>query len=159
MWPFTRKKENLPGVKGNPDSSMDSSITDEEQQAIDAFFKPLEGYVFHPEIADMMPKAGTACALCRYAIDLVTPLTRIDDEAEYNQRREEIMNRLNKALAATYKATSLYNLPEFTRHLASFSEMAGRTAEGERLSKLFSEQQAMWKPNQLDKLLLKWLEY
>src|SRR5258705_13261992 len=74
-----------------------------------------------------MPKAGMACALCRYAIDLVAPLVAIETDAEYMARQEEIPSRLNRALAATYKASSLYNLPAFTHHLASFNDMAGGT--------------------------------
>jgi hypothetical protein len=88
-----------------------------------------------------MPKAGMACALCRYAIDLVAPLVAIETDAEYMSRQEEIQSRLNRALAATYKASSLYNLPAFTHHLASFNDMAGRTAEAQRLNALYAKKQ------------------
>jgi hypothetical protein len=44
-------------------------------------------------------------------------------------------------LAATYKASSLCNLPAFTHHLASFNDRAGRTAEGQRLNALYAKKQ------------------
>lgn len=149
----------MPGMKINPDESIDFSVTEEEQQAIDDFFKMLEGYVFHPEIADVFPKAGMACALCRYAIDLVKPLAAIDSEVEYKSRQIEIQGRLSRALAATYKASSLFDLPEFTSHLASLNKMAGRTAEARRLEIVYAEKQAMWRPSRLDQILYHWLRY
>jgi hypothetical protein len=160
MWPFRRQQpQDLPGMTVNTDGSIDFTITDEEQQAVDSFFQMLEGYKLHPEIADVMPKAGMACALCRYAIDLVAPLIAIETDAEYMSKQAEIQSRLNRALAATYKASSLYNLPAFTHHLASFNDMAGRTAEAQRLNALYAKKQATWTPSQLDQLLLNWLEH
>ena len=158
MWPFNRQKKDLPGVQRNIDGSIEFSITDDEQRAIDSFFRMLDGYSFHPEIADTMPKAGMACALCRYAIDIVMPHTSIETEAEYKTNKGALIEALNRATAATLKATTLYDLPEFTRHLAAFNDMAGRTAEAQRLKARYAQQQAEWQPSQLDTLLLQWLQ-
>jgi hypothetical protein len=159
MWPFRKKQRSLPGAQRNPDGTIELSLTDEEQRAVDALFKMFEGQKFHPEIADIMPLAVTACALSRHSIVLVIPIIAIDTEAEFSRQRSEITIILDKAIAACFKATRLYHLPIFTHHLASSNEMAGHTAEAMKLKKQHEQQQAAWKPSELDQLLLKWLEH
>ena len=46
----------------------------------------------------------------------------------------------------------------FTHHLISFNEMAGRKSEAARLRELKRDQDAEWKPSQLDNLFVLWLE-
>lgn len=159
LWSQSRSElKDLPGIQANSDGTIDFSVTDEEQREVDSFFKLLEDYRFHPEIAPIIPKAGTAFALCRFAIGLVINLPDPDTEAEYRAVAAEIQDGIFRALAAVYKALSIYPTPIFTHHLISFNEMAGRKSESARLRELKREQDSEWKPTQLDSLFVSWLE-
>ena len=161
MWPFSKTSDpsaELPGVKFNRDGSMEFELTEEEMREVDQFLIPLKQYKFHPEIADILPKAATACALSKYASGLIVSLTFITSEKEYEARKPEVMATLNRAIAAGLKAVSLYELPQLAKNLASYYEIAGRRKEMKQWQALYQKRKATWTPSQLDELLLKWLE-
>lgn len=144
---------DLPGIHTNADGGIDFDWTFDERHAVESFYKTFEGYLFHPEVAPLMDKLAPPYALCRYAIGLVIGLT-------HNSERNPnvLADTLNKAMAALYKALSIHSTPVFIHHLIHFNVMAGRNPEATRLRQLKQEQDATWKPAQLDELFLSWLQ-
>lgn len=159
LWSESRiELQDLPGIQTNQDGTIEFSITEEEQRSVDSFFKLLEDYRFHPEIAPMMPKLGTAFSLCHFAAQLVINLPDPETDEECRAAANEIRDGLLRALAAGYKALCIYPTPIFTRHLIYFNEMARRKSEAVRLRQLKLEQDTSWTPSQLDELFVSWLE-
>ena len=53
LWSDSRiELQDLPGIHPQTDGSIDFSFSDDEQCAVDSFFKLLEDYRFYPEIAE-----------------------------------------------------------------------------------------------------------
>ena len=159
IWSKTRSELiDLPGIQPESDGSIDFSISDDEAQEVSSFFRLLEDYSFHPEIAESIPRLVTAFALCRYSIQLACSLPDPETPEEYQLKSQEITATLMLILAALYKALSIYPTPLFTYHLIHANKLAGRSSEVERLREVKSQQDAKWKPTQLDDLFKTWLE-
>jgi len=159
LWSPSRSElEDLPGIVLLSDGTIDFEFSADEQTTVDSFFKFLEAYQFHPEIAESMPRAATAFALCRHAIDLALSLPDVETPEELHAKAIQITSILSRVLAALYKAQCLYPTAVFTYQLIHANKLAGRTVEADRLQRLRREQEATWRPSQLDQLFISWLQ-
>jgi len=147
MWPF-RKKVGLLGFKRDKEGNLIFDLTEEEQQEVENTFKMFEGYSAHPGAVDDIQKGTTALALSNYAKEQVV-ISEMESQKEY---REKL---LEKAIAATAKAYSIYQLPIYLYDLACFMEMACRVDESKQAFRDFLKKQSEFKPTQLDVLFLR----
>ena len=147
MWPFS-KKLNLLGFERDKDGNLIFNLTEEEQQEVENTFKLFEGYKVHPDAVDDIQKGTIAFALSNYAKELVV----ISEMESQRENREKL---LDKAMAATAKAYSFYQLPIYLYDLACFMEMGSIIDESKQLFRDFLKKQSNFKPTQLDVLLLR----
>jgi len=153
MWPFS-KKHRFPGVEQNADGTINFSLTDDEAREADRASQMFKGYVVHPDAAEKIRNGTIAVALSRYANELVTFKCDPDSETELRANWPVIKQTLKRAIAAVWKSYSLYPLPIFLYHRASFFQMLGEKAEARRLFDSFIKKQAEFKVEQVDKVLL-----
>jgi hypothetical protein len=147
MWPF-RKKADYLGFEENEKGESSFTLTEEEQREVQHAFELFEGYKINPDVADDIQKGTTAMALSDYANEQVL-ISRMESQ---KQNRERL---LEKAIAATIKAFSIYQLPIYLYDLACFMEMIGKVNESKDVFRSFLEKQSNFKPADLDMLFLK----
>jgi hypothetical protein len=153
MWPFS-KKRHFPGVEQNSDGTINFALTDEEAHEGDCALKVFKGYAVHPDAADKIRNGTIAVALSRYANELVAFKCDPDSEAELKSNWPVIKETLEKAIAAVWKSYSLYSLPIFLYHRASFFQMLGEKEQAMELFTSFLKKQSEFKVEQIERMLL-----
>jgi len=153
MWPFS-KKHRFPGVEENSDGTINFSLTDDEAREADRALEMFKGYVVHPDAAEKIRNGTIAVALSRYANELVTFNYDPDSEAELKSNWSVIKQTLEKAVAAVWKSYSLYPLPIFLYHRATFFQLLGEKDQARQLFASFLRKQTEFKVEQIDKVLL-----
>jgi len=153
MWPFA-KKQRFPGIKQNPDGTIEFKLSNEEAQAADRALMAFKGMAVHQDAADKVRNGTIAVALSHYANDLVFMNCSIETtEAEDRANWPTIQKALKKAVAAVWKSYSLFPLPVFLYHRASFLAILGMRDEARKLFASFLIEQSKFKMDQIDKIL------
>ena len=155
MWPFS-KRQRFPGVKENPDGTIDFSLTDDEAREADLALQAFKGVLVHPDAADQLRNGTIAVALCRYAKDLVTQRYVEAEDTEDRARWSAVREAVAKAVAAVWKSYSLFPLPIFLYHRASFLQMLKMEDEARQLFGEFLRKQSELKVDDLTKALIKY---
>jgi hypothetical protein len=151
MGPY--QEMTFPGVKQNADGSIDFALTDDEAAAADLALKEFEGLAIHPDCVDRIRNGTIAVALSRYAERLVvTNGVEITEGGDRPSSKIQLL--LAKAIASVWKSYSLYPLPIFTFHRATFCRMLGRDDEAKQLFALFLKQHLEFRPDQVDRILI-----
>ncbi len=155
MWPFS-KKEHYPGVKENPDGTIEFSLTDEEAREADLALRTFEGVLVHPEAAERVRSGTIAVALSHYARDLVNTHCVGLTEEQFSSNWSGIRSVLIKAVAAVWKSFSLCPLPIFLYYRAAFLQMLGLGEQSRYLFALFLKKHSEFRAGQIDKLLMEY---
>lgn len=151
MW---QQRQRFPGVKENSDGTIDFSLTDEEAREADLALQAFKGVLVHPDAADQVRNGTIAVALCRYAKDLVTQHYAEAVDIQDPSKWSAVQAAVEKAVAAVWKSYSLFPLPIFLYHRASFLQMLKMEDDARRLYAAFLKQQAELKVDDLTKALM-----
>jgi len=155
MWPF-RRTHRFPGVKQNADGTIDFSLTKEEAAAADSALKNFQGFVVHPDCAERIRNGTIAVALSHYAKDLIAlNCAEVPDKIS-RSKWANIQSVLEKAIASTWKAYSLWAAPVFIYQRASFLKMLGEKVQALELFARFADMQPKFHSDQSDDLLFKY---
>ncbi len=153
MWPF-EKTSKLPGVEYQANGQVSLTLTDEEENEVNGFFRLLrdssqetaEGtWYIHPEAR----KAMTARALTSYAQHQIS-LADITN----NKGVTDGKNYFRKALAASLKAYSFHSLPIYMFDMGCLFEMLGDTTSAKNAFRSFLESQRKFEPSDIDRITL-----
>ena len=145
MWRF-RNKHNLPGIRiGKGDIVF--NFTEEEQKEIERAFEMFKDYKVHPDFADTLQNGGTARALSFYAHTQAM-------DAEFEDEEKEKEKLFEKALAASIKAYSTYQLPIYLYDTAFYMSKIGEDEAAKYMFEKFLNKQAEYKPNDFDDILM-----
>jgi len=155
MWSCSRKIQ-YPGVKENSDGTIEFSLTEEESREADLALKTFTGYVVHPAAAGKICTGTIAVALNQYAKDLVVQHYNDIRDVELKSNRISIREILKKAIAAVWKSYSLWPLPVFLYHRATYLRLLGNKGEAIRLMNQFLEKQKKLKTDKVENVLATW---
>jgi hypothetical protein len=153
MWFFPRKLQ-FPGIKQQPDGSIEFTLTDEEAGAADSALKAFADVLVHPEVADRVRNGTIAVALSRYARQLVLEHCTGIAESDYKSKWPVIRATLEKAVAAEWKSYSLCALPIFLYHRACFLQMLNVIDESKKLFVEFLKKHSEFSAAGVDQALL-----
>jgi len=165
MWPFERKPkesgaafwvtEPLPGITRLADSSLQISLTDEEEQAVQRHLNQIHTYAteesggaevrVHPELARVLEAQG----LWSYAQDVIKPL-------QFDGPAIPTTADLSKGIAALTKAYSLCSYPILLKDLGDAFRIAGKGLMANRLDHEFSANSLRFQTSQLYQMFLDW---
>ena len=152
MWPFP-KTRSYPGVQKRANGEITFSLTEEEARETDLALSAFKGLLVHPEAAERVRNGTIAAALSRYAKDLITTHCLDVTESEYETNRRAIEDVIEKAVAAEWKAFSLYPLPVFLYHRACFLRMLGISDESKLLFASFLRRHSEFEMDDVDKAI------
>ncbi len=147
--PFN-KKHDLPWIKRDSAENVNLEFTVDEQHEIQKSFNYFlsDGQLYTPkECVDEVQKAIAARGLSNYAEDQASNASFVSD----NKKQEEHMN---KAIAAIWKAYSLFPLPIYIYDAACFIGMSCKYDAAVAAMKDFLKLQETFKPNQVHELFL-----
>jgi hypothetical protein len=144
----------FPGVKENPDGTIDFTLTDEEAREADRALLMFKDVLVHPDAADQIRNGTIAVALCRYALDLVADSYADAKDTDDNAKWAQVNDASIKAVAASWKAYSLSPLPIFLYHRASFYQMLNMSDKARPLFSAFLKKQADFHTDQITGVLI-----
>jgi hypothetical protein len=153
MWPFTKSRQ-FPGVRENPDGTIEFELTEEEVREADRAFALFKGRVVHGDAAELIRNGTIAVTLSRYAKDLMSLNGDGGTDSDGMAHLPEVSARIEKAVAAMWKAYSLNPMPVYLYHRACYLKMLGMGRESQHLFEMFLKQQPEFKTDEISQLLV-----
>jgi hypothetical protein len=149
-------RPKFPGVKENSNGTIEFSLSDEEQRAIDRTIDLFKDVRVHPEAAERVQYGIMAVALSKYAEEMVSRLSFIE-QVEYKSKWPAAKADLENSVAAVWKAYSLCQLPIFVYHRACYMEMLGYRKEARKLFASFLSAQSAFKSDTISGVLVQYV--